>query len=655
MKISTDCNGKIQDKSKPEDFYGLIAKSPAVPDPVDEINKDQLIKGYANFITEEQIECLNAAYADLMAVKKSRAKEYQQCLENCRRNLREERRRFCEDCDFRAESIGKVENILYTKADFIEEKRERILNSPESKRKEILDRLLADVNSIFTENDTHFKHYKRNKNVIKSDNRYRISRADKLNNIIEKLRVEPFWKSLSIAESDKDLYLEAFKKIWKERGKKRLYEYIVEHYLGPEYSCEKFRDLFPNDDNLKIHCDVFYRDVLRRLAEACKMPGYPRIVKLDIDVDRGSAIMFVYYQLRLSRLRALFEKFAPVLSPLMEVKISFGCITLDEYDQLQQTPYGEPMIQTNTIKQEIYAYFKSLGEPLPCRSANHNLECRILWILKNYSGYNKWVPFIITFMLIAYDRKLTQWGSIDLSKIKRPTYNERIKKAKQRFLQICFLNTLCQKFALNRKDVKYNFQQYLFWQGTNILSKDEAKEWEKIFEKNSMTYEDFPVIGFQLCCLKYAESCMPLNLKRLSFNWTSKFSQKNFGAFWKQNQELLENQAAEFQKLYSDEVEKYLMLHNDYRNFAIHHIDYLDCSVCSIVTKSLSTSPPVLDLDRYTGVQKDKLTPKEKMEIKRIIVEIEILMCIRNTAMRSLSILCEKIYGLSRGLFYPLE
>lgn len=80
MKISTDYNEKIQDKSKPEDFYGLIAKSPAVPDPVDEINKDQLIKGYANFITEEQIECLNAAYADLMAVKKAGRKNISSVL-----------------------------------------------------------------------------------------------------------------------------------------------------------------------------------------------------------------------------------------------------------------------------------------------------------------------------------------------------------------------------------------------------------------------------------------------------------------------------------------------------------------------------------------------------------------------------------------------
>lgn len=250
-------------------------------------------------------------------------------------------------------------------------------------------------------------------------------------------------------------------------------------------------------------------------------------------------------------------------------------------------------------------------------------------------------PVYFLHMVISCSHKISSGEELELSSIEGPWFDRRKSTSKQRLTQLILLESLCEIFSVVKEDRVPSWQQFLYWQGKTIKSGEEVQFWRRQLEDK---YEMLPVIGFQLCCLDYLQNCLPMDLSGLSYNTGGNFGSGfslhlgGYHQFWQDNYNKIQKQAELLSEKHPEYIKEYKMLWNAHpKRYFYERKSWLDI---------LLNGKIEVNLDMFQGA-----SMYDPAELKRLILETELRICVNKEARLILAKSCKRVYGLSEGLF----
>lgn len=445
--------------------------------------------------------------------------------------------------------------------------------------------------------------------------------------------------SKQFQEKDRPLYKGMLDKISKSAVKKHqnIQDWIRKHLPYDESDIDKnlvqLKEAFPEyADQITLNfSENFYVRAL---------PGYANKVAifsndelrpgcLPASVDQETAQLFVYYKARLRRFENLQSKACEQEKSLKPIKAFLEC-----------RPFS-----LSTTTEERKAHIEHIAEIIAaihdffiqCSSLLKDdntgiLRRRIVWAMNQRSIPSKLQPVFLVYMTICCNHNLAIGADCPIQPF--PIFDLRYSKRKQRHFQLVLLNRLCDILSVSKKDRMENWKQYLALQGVKILSVEEAQFWK---QQLGIEYEQFPVIGFQLCCADYIDECMPLNLKDLSYNSVSPLRHGGYHYFLEQNQKDIRLRAGDLKKYHPEILKMYKKFWNKPKEYYFERKEWLE--------NVLEHDIPV-DLSVFVNIP-----ACNENELQRLVLETELQLCFISDARSKLQKMCVDAYHIERGLF----
>ena len=434
----------------------------------------------------------------------------------------------------------------------------------------------------------------------------------------------------------------------------------------------EYRSSRINRENIKDHNTI---TKTLKPAKRLEIPS-PKNLGTSNNVDNG--IKLAYYRARLNRLRWLKAKFKEDPVDILRLKEQ-GIEYFDACAESNPEPQkGEEVYDL------ILNYFQSMGRSLLDSSSKQynkeqTIKNRILRVEEICSPNFR--PVMLTYMTACCNRRLaleievkipqrlsykgTRCNSLNSKMPENVTNSDNLtfQSRKSRCAQIELLNELCTLFLSEKEQWIENIQQFLFWSGKEINSSDEQELWRNIFKNQNIAYEDIPWIGFQLCVADYRMDCLPLNLQTLVSDSLFSTSLKGgYAAFWKLNQEKIEETAKDFiekiEKIDINIINKYKRSMSDPRSLKVmiegqkpKRHQFLENTV------ELLEAVFPMDLTQYTIPEQygQPLKEEDEKELKRMLLETLLRVCIKQRATKKMEALCIKAYNFRKFFFRPLK
>ena len=535
----------------------------------------------------------------------------------------------------------RIEEQLNVEAKFIKSK--TFPQKPE-KAKMFLSSILAGNHVLFAEEDEEYRNKKVNAASIKDYNRrYKysgkpleyITNAKELKNLPsgtgEKF-VTLFCRSVECAIQYQELL---------DKGDDGV----------PTIS---IHDLKLSEDQLKIFFDSIFDQAWLYLEE---MPVTESPKKLAPAIYGERGVKLTYYKVRKLRLEKLMNGFYLKSNSFLNLKtlnIEYFSI---EADNDPSSPHMK------SVCDAILRYFQNLDPAKPLLDLNSKTYIRKLKTLKNRILWaerkvpRNWLPVFLTYMTKCCRYSLTIEKEVSV----KSTATEQ--SCQERYFQVTLLKELCDCFRLTKSEYKANINQYLYWCDKYIKSLNEANLWREILSKNKIQYEDIPSIGFQLCCLDYLQDRTIPNLEKLSYRSVSVSHLGGYNEFWELNQGKI-IAGAETVKEYPQIIDNYLKLLDDPKTLRriepdgddgmTYRMKFLDDMVEQYIPIDLSGYSIPKVYDDLTNTKKAAVLKNVK-DLKRLILETQLKICINQRSIKLLQNGCVSIYGFSRYLFKSLN
>lgn len=548
----------------------------------------------------------------------------------------DERKGLLSLCGYAATRYNEVKKTLYLKAAFVSA-------SLQNSASEVLDILLADQGILFTGASPHYRHAQVNNEPIEAQ-------LPLFNSSTKRMMLYDDlcgWKAQNMSEQEIEIHKALLERIYKQATHNfhmGLFDWICEQKFedtDETYRINYLRDMMPEyaDKIDQPFTYVFFHSVLpeytaliRRFNNRMYRPD-----QLSPRADREAVYLFDCYKGRLSRLRDLKEHFYQGLESSFQFQ---GLVKYFSFDRsLQSSSLNDPIVKAVRI------FFEDIGRPLNRNQMSYAVS-HVYWMLHKLTSWSKaertLYPIYLLYMVICAGHKIATGAEIPVpeKKEEKPRYDSRMSVPKQRYAQLKLLGNLCNIFNIDSGDRIRNLRQFLFWQGKEIRSAKEVQFWRGEICKN---YEILPAIGFQLCCLDYLQDCLPLDLEHLSYNTVSHFRTGTslhlggYHQFWKANQEVIRKQAKLLNTAHSGIVKEYKKLWGSGpKKYYYEGKAWLDRQVQEIQ----------IDLGQFQDVSK-----YDPIELKRLILETELRICVNENARILLMRLCKNIYGFANGLF----
>lgn len=450
-------------------------------------------------------------------------------------------------------------------------------------------------------------------------------------------------------------------------------EYVDRILTEPDFlfteTDKEYRNNRVNLENIKDH-----NAIIKSLKPA-KRSTIPSPKNLDTSNDVDNGIKLAYYRARLERLRKLKEDFKKDPVDILKLK-EHGIEYFDACAERNPKPQkGEEVYDL------ILNYFQSMGRPLVDSSSKEyeykerTIKNRILRVEERCPPDFK--PVMLTYMTACCNRSLaletevkipqklsykgTRCNSSNSKMPENATDSENLafQSRKSRYAQIDLLNKLCTLFLSEKEQWIKNIQQFLFWSGKEINSSDEQELWRNIFKKQNIAYQDVSWIGFQLCVADYRMDCLPLNLQTLvSDGWLSTSIRGGYAAFWKLNQKKIEKTAKDFmEKIDINIINTYKRYLSDPRS--IKRIGGKKSERNRFLENTVESLEAVfpMDLTQYTIPEQygQPLKEKDEKELKHMLLETLLRVCMNRRATKKIDDLCIKAYNFRKFFFQPLN
>ena len=618
-------------KDDRSDSLQLIPNGVGFDDSTPQMSVEQLAEIFQGRILREDTEKLN-----LLFQKEASDEAIEEILKGFRDLLNNERKQLLRLCGYTVRTDSEAQNILYLKPLFILQNSKWFYSEfPASKYQSIVNILLSDPCVLFTDADEHFRHSRINNEAISAWNPLFYDtkkRRDYCNMHADNI-------SKQFQEKDMPLYKTMLDKISKSAVKKHqnIQDWIRKHLPYDESDIDKnlvqLKEVFPEyaDQITPNFSENFFLLALPRYANKVAMLSNDefRPDRLPASVDQETAQLFVYYKARLRRFENLQSKACEQEKSLKPIRAFLEC-----------RPFS-----LSTTREERDAHIEHIAEIIAaihdffiqCSSLlkddnNGTLQRRIVWAMNQRSIPSKLQPVFLIYMTICCNRNLAIGADCPIQPF--PIFDLRYNKRKQRHFQLVLLNRLCDILSISKKDRMENWKQYLALQGVTILSVEEAQFWK---QQLGIEYEQFPVIGFQLCCADYIEECMPLHLKYLSYNSVSPLHLGGYHDFWEQNQEDIRLRAGDLKKHHPEILKMYKKFWNKPKEYYFERKEWLE--------NVLEHDIPV-DLSVFVNIP-----ACNKNELQRLVLETELQLCLISDARSKLQKMCVDAYHIENGLF----
>ena len=572
--------------------------------------------------------------------------------------LKKERIEFIKLCYEAAEKTSdRIEEQLNVEAKFIKSK--TFPQKPE-KAKIYLGSILADNRVLFAEENEEYRNKKVNATLIKDYNqRYRYSgkpleyirNAKELKNLPsdtgEKF-VTLFYKFVEYAIQ----YQELLDKGDDDVSSISIHDFVM--IANHDLETIAIHDLKLSEGQLKIFFDSIF-DQAQFYLEKRPVTESPKKLAPAIYGERG--VKLTYYKVRKLRLEKLMNGFYLKSNSFLNLKtlnIEYFSI---EADNDPSSPHMK------SVCDAILRYFQNLDPAKPLLDLNSKTYIRKLKTLKNRILWaerkvpRNWLPVFLTYMTKCCRYSLTIEKEVSV----KSTATEQ--SCQERYFQITLLKELCDCFRLTKSEYKANINQYLYWCDKYIKSLNEANLWREILSENKIQYEDIPSIGFQLCCLDYLQERTIPNLEKLSYRSVSVSHLGGYNEFWELNQGKI-MAGAETVKEYPQIIDNYLKLLDNPKTLRriepdgddgmTYRMKFLDDMVEQYIPIDLSGYSIPKVYDDLTNTKKAAVLKNVK-DLKRLILETQLKICINQRSIKLLQNGCVSIYGFSRYLFKSLN
>lgn len=549
--------------------------------------------------------------------------------------LERARRDLCDMCGYKLRPYIETQEILYVKALFIVRICTHLkCECSATQYRAIVNIFLADTGVLFTDADSQFYHGRVNKENISAWTPY-FNDAKKRRILCDAL---PIYTSKGFRKEDIPLYngmLDAISTMAAAKHQ-NMQDWVRRNLPYDESDTAKnltlLRKMFAAHAQEITHeiSEKFFTLVLPEYMSKVALVSDKRFRpdSLPASVDREQAQLFVYYQERLCRLEYLHTQY------LKETEVSTSILNLKKFKYIAINANGcaehEPEIRT-----AIQSFFAQ------CRISLHDddkgiLQQRIVWAMHQKTIPDALKPIFLVYMTICCNRNITI--GIECPVREPPIFDSRYSKRKQRYFQLVLLRQLCDVLSIDKEGRMDNWKQYLAWQGTNILSIEEVQFWK---QQLGQEYDRLPVIGFQLCCTDYIADCIPLHLERLSYDRTSTLHRGGYHEFWIQNQQHIRSESEDLRKQHPQILKQYQKFWNKPKEY------YFECK---------TWFGTVLEHDIYIDLSKfDEVPACNEDELRRLVLETELQLCINKDAQLKLQQMCVDVYGLSRDLFASFQ
>ncbi len=534
----------------------------------------------------------------------------------------------------------RIEEQLNVEAKFIKSK-----TPPKDAKKAriFLSSMLAGSHILFAEENEEYQNKKANAVPIKDYNwRYKYSKKP-----LEYIRSTKEVKSLPAGTGEKFVTLFC-----------RILESAIQYQESQE-SLDKRDDVVPtipigdlklSEGQLKIFFDSIFPQALLYLREKPTTES-PKRLAPAIYGERG--VKLAYYKVRKLRLEKLMNDFYQKSNNSLNLKELDIEYFIPEADNDPSSPHMQ------SVCDSILQYFQNLNPTKPLLDPSSKTYARKLKTLKNRILWaerkipKKWLPVFLTYMTECCKYSLT----IETEVTAKNTIMDQ--SCQERYFQVELLKELCNCFSLTKDECEENINQYLYWCDKYIKSLNEAKLWREILIENEIPYEDIPCIGFQLCCLDYLLDRTIPNLEKLSYRSVSVSHLGGYNKFWESNRDKVVA-GAEIVKEYPKIIDNYLELLRNPKTLRriesgnndriTYRMKFLDDMIERYIP---------IDLNEYSLPEDylDSTNPKnvsDLKDLKRLILETQLKICINQETIKSLQNKCVSIYGFSRYLFKPL-
>lgn len=566
-------------------------------------------------------------------------KQLQPALQILDKERTEERKKLLSLYGYTAERINETELILYQKAAFLHK------SIPDGNPgEEILLMLLADQDTLFTSTDPSYRNKQLN-HAINAAYRKRHYQAETRRRLYEVL---PVWEQKKrkgekevplFSNQERELAITLLDLFYTMARKQRQsLEAWVKRYttkygepLSQESLIVFLQGLLPEQEDQinPAFCDAFFYQVLPEYMSKVRMALRKETLPSSVpEAEQLQAISnFVLYKVRLDRLQNLNEL------RNRNYKTDLNLETLRVFPSYVKNPLSKCAETNDQIKAAILTYFA--GRPKPLRAAKRDiLSCRIDWAMQLKSSILR--PVFLTFMTIICSSAILLDQDCEFHKERAPFYDNCLKKAPQRYQQLQLLDCLCSIFSVGEDGKYQNWREFLHWQGDAILSREEEQFWRKQLHGD---YELLPEIGFQLCCLDYFRSCLPVSVKYLSYTPCSDLHLGKYQKFWEKNHSLIQKQAALFGKEHPELVKRYQKLFDTPKGYFSKCRQWLD---------------DVVEKGRYPDMSDFmSVTECNGQELQRLLLETELQICLRMKARKALAKHCCKTWNWALDIFQP--
>ncbi len=596
--------------------------------------------------------------------------------------IEQERNRLLSECGYKSYRSNDINRYLYLKPAFI------LKNIPDFKkdRQAILHIYLADLGALFTYSDECYWQRQVSGQIVSVRRALNYSTA-KRKQLVEGLSV---WTETLLTDeqiipaSDKNLHTILINRIFEKAGKspgfvkwvethicqavpsdnermaiidtsgltdqalaqfRKIVRFIIsdnlcriylpnsEAYQQAEQNLSLFQELMPEYQE-KItpqFCRTFVNFVLTDYMQEYKLATDPQCHPDHVsDEDKLRSIaLFYLYKIRLQKLNQLQEGFSrepiSVLNSANGAPFAFA-FAIKKCSEVDAK-----------IGNVIRGYFMEINQPLKEDSRHHYLEQRVHWAMEERTVAQSMRPVFLLYMAICCKQNLVSDHTITISRRSNTRWYIGPKRdyPKQRYAQLKLLDELYEILAIEKPDQYENWNQFFVWAGKHIMSPEEAKFWRKHLDVDD--YNQLPAIGFQLCCLNYLEDCLSAHIEDLSYTAGSRLHLGGYCDFFNRNQDLIKKQTKLMEKVHPKLVKEYRKLWSNPRNNFVNGIQWLEDQL---------EDQDLIDLREFRME-----TEYDPAELKRLILETELRLCVCYEARKALIHLCEDTYNLDPRLF----
>lgn len=637
--------------------WRLIPRNENLNYTVDKITKDFLINYYGDYIDSTLEELMIKNYED-----ENDLKEINGIVAN-------------EQVEFMRLFGKKGEISDEIRLNFFSTKENVVLKEERMKRDGVLFCALADMDFLFDRNNSDFLNKSVNKTNIKAGKAVRRERLNAREQIEHCYLVRQGREKGIFDKNDEDVFVKLLDKIVEKAAQNResIWDYVNRNYLEKKYTIKIsskirkayivsscliwFKQLLPDyqyDSHMgfgRMHkLNLFFRHILPSIAVQARinsMDGeelpYPDKTKAD-----KAMRLYVYYQVRLKRLKSLYSGF-------IENKLKEAPHDVEKpfvYKSNSENVEGIDANLLGNIKTALKNYLSKIFRNDTDLKINENyLKSLVSWTINK--SPEAFLPSFLTAKICIreMEEKLT-WND-------QPEGKKLVARSKKRYAQLSLFNDLLRLFdqlyepyyrktSGCKKDTFVDNCRLILSRpsfGILISSVEEVKLWKCLIEEYHAAYEDIPEIGFQLFCydcLNFNDTlndCIFPRFERIEFKAPYRWIVKTYSDIINDNRELIRENAIEFFKENQELVKGYEAFRSDIVRYHRWRREWLRDR-------------------RAEGADFKLINTKDKnFEScdKNFRLETGLIMCANNHAREKLQKICVDKFELDKKMFRCLE